>query len=111
MQPQAYDNVLKDDDRTEEAFHGTCEYIARNPERAGLVEIDKYAQYKYAGCIVLGNPELKPFADDFWTRFWRVYSYLRKNGLLRVDESSRVVGRRIRCRLDFGGDCKEFCDC
>ena len=87
LQPQAYDNVLKDDDRTEEAFHGTCEYIARNPERAGLVEVNKYAQYKYVGCIVPGYPELNPFADDFWTRFWRAYSYLRKNGLLRVSET------------------------
>ena len=87
LQPQAYDNVLKDDDRTEEAFHGTCEYIARNPERAGLVEVNKYAQYKYGGCIVPGYPELKPFADDFWTRFWRAYSYLQKNGLLRVNET------------------------
>ena len=87
LQPQAYDNVLKDDERTEAAFHATCEYIARNPERAELVEIDKYAQYKYAGCIVPGYPELKPFADDFWTRFGRAYSYLRKNGLLRVNET------------------------
>jgi len=40
-----------------------------------------------SGCIVLGYPELKPFAPDFWTRFWRAYSYLNKNGLIRLTES------------------------
>ena len=84
LQPQAYENVLKDDDRIENAFHDICEYVARNPERAGLVDVDHYASYKYSGCIVPGYPELKPFADDFWDRFWRAYSYLQKNGLLRM---------------------------
>ena len=87
LQPQGYENVLEDDNRIENAFHGVCEYIARNPERSGLVEVDQYATYKYSGCIVPGYPELKPFAGDFWGRFWRAYSYLQKNGLLRLRET------------------------
>ena len=86
LQLQPYENVLKDDERKEDAFHDVCEYIARNPERAGIIEVDRYAGYKYTGCIVPGYPELKPFADDFWMRFWRAYSYLNKNGLLRLYE-------------------------
>ena len=84
LQDQGYDNVLKDDDRQEKAFMETCEYIARNPERGGLVPLDGYADYKFSGCIVPGYPELKPFASDFWTRFWRAYSYINKNGLMRL---------------------------
>jgi putative transposase len=37
--------------------------------------------------LVPGYPELRPFDRDFWTRFDRSVSYLRKNGL--------VVGFRI----------------
>ena len=33
---------------------------------------------------VLGYLELKPFAADFWPRFWRAYSYLSANGLMRL---------------------------
>ena len=84
LQEQGYDNVLKEDERLEAAFHDTCEYIARNPERAKLVAVDGYAEYPYSGCIVPGYPELKPFAADFWPRFWRAYSYLSANGLMRL---------------------------
>ena len=86
LQAQPYENVLKEDERQEDAFHDICNYIARNPERAGLVETDKYADYKYSGCIVPGYPEMKPFNSDFWPRFWRAYSYLNKNGLTRMFE-------------------------
>ena len=86
LQSQAYENALIDDDRKEVAFHDVCEYIARNPERAGLIEVDQFAGYKFSSCIVPGYPEMKFFADDFWTRFWRAYSYLSKNGLLRLTD-------------------------
>jgi putative transposase len=87
LQEQGYEHVLKEDERIEEAFTEVCEYIARNPERAALVPPDGYADYKYSGCIVPGYPELKPFTADFWTRFWRAYSYLNKNGLFRLTVS------------------------
>ena len=86
LQNQAYDNVLKDDERQESLFEGTCEYIARNAERKELVPKDGYAHYKYSGCIVPGYSELKPFERDLWSRFWRTYSYLRKNGLIRKQD-------------------------
>ena len=84
LQDQAYDNVIKEDERHELAFIETCEYIARNPERAKLIGLDEFADYKYSGCIVPGYPELKPSTDDYWTRFWRAYSFLQKEGLTRL---------------------------
>ena len=84
LQDQPYDHVLTEDERQEEAFTRICEYIARNPERAGLVGVDEFAKYGYSGCLVPGYPELKPFEPDFWMRFDRAVSYLRKNGVIHT---------------------------
>jgi len=75
--------VLRSDERQDEAFHDVCEYVARNPERAGLVPVDGYSGYKFSGCLVPGYPQLRPFDDGFWNEFDRVISYLRANGLFR----------------------------
>ena len=84
LQDQPYNHVLREYERQEEVFVATCEYIARNPERAGLVGTDEYANYPHTGCLVTGYPELKPFAPDFWTRFDRTVSYLRQNGMIHT---------------------------
>ena len=84
LQDQPYDHVLTEEERQEEAFITICEYIARNPERAGLVGVDEFAKYGYSGCLVPGYPELKPFEPDFWMRFDRAVSYLRKNGVIHT---------------------------
>lgn len=84
LQDQPYDHVLTEDEQQEEAFKTTCEYIARNPERAGLVGVDEFARHRYSGCLVPGYPELKPFAPDFWIRFDRAVSYQRKNGVIHT---------------------------
>lgn len=83
LQDQSYDHVLKGDEKRERAFHDVCDYVARNPERACLVNHDEYRKYKYSGCVVPGYPQLRPFEDGFWTEFDRVISYLRANGLCR----------------------------
>lgn len=49
LQDQPYDHVLREDERQEEALIETCEYIARNPERAELVGVAEYADYPYSG--------------------------------------------------------------
>jgi len=82
LQDQPFDNVLQEDELQEEAFKSTCEYIARNPERAALVAMDDYARYPYSGCLIPGYPELRPFAADFWTRFERSVAYIRKSGVI-----------------------------
>lgn len=79
LQSQGFDHVLTDDERREKAFEAVVEYIARNPERAGLVEADRFGQYPYTNCLVPGYPELSPFTDDYWPRFWRTHRYLREN--------------------------------
>lgn len=83
LQDQAYDHVLRDEERQEQAFREVCEYIARNPERAGLVREDGYKEYPFTGCLIPGYPQLRPFEATFWNELDRTMSYLRKNGLSR----------------------------
>ena len=81
FQIQSYDHVLREEERERSAFEDVAEYIARNPERKQLVPPDGFRAYPYAGCLKPGYPELKPFEDQYWERFWRIYSHLRHNGL------------------------------
>lgn len=73
--------MLREEERERSAFEDVAEYIARNPERRGLVPPDGFASYPYTGCLIPGYPELKPFEATYWDRFWRVYSHLLANGL------------------------------
>lgn len=84
LQQQPYDHVLREEERERAAFEEVVEYIARNPERKGLVAPDRFRDYPYTGCLIPGYPELTLWQDDFWDRFWRTYSYLRENGLIRT---------------------------
>ena len=81
FQNQPYDHVLRGEELERTAFEDVADYIARNPERRRLVPPDGYAQYSYTGCLLPGYPELKPFEQGYWDRFWRIYSHLSKNGL------------------------------
>ncbi len=81
LQDQPYDHVSRADERQESALIETCEYIARNPERAGLVSVDEYQKYPFTGCLVPGYPELSPFEPQYWKRFNRAVAWLRVNGL------------------------------
>jgi putative transposase len=84
FQHQPYDRVLRAEDRECSAFEEVVEYIARNPERAGLVPLDGYRQYEFSGCLVPGYPNLSPWQDDYWDLFWRIHSRLRDEGLVRA---------------------------
>lgn len=77
LQSQGFDHVLTDNERQEATFETVVEYIARNPERAGLVPPDSYREYPYTCCLIPGYPELSPFMPDYWPRFWRTYQHLR----------------------------------
>lgn len=85
LQDQSYDHVLKSEEQRDKAFHDLCDYIARNPERDGLVAMDGFSKYPFSGCVVPGYPELRPFEKDFRDHFDRVVSFLRKDGLMRID--------------------------
>src|SRR5262245_1979389 len=78
FQEEAYDHVLKEEERERTAFEDVVEYIARNPERAGLVKPDVFREYRYTDCLLPGYPELHLWQTDFWERFWRTYAYLAK---------------------------------
>ena len=90
FQKQPYDRVLRLDERERCAFETVVEYIARNPERAGLVKQDGYRDYAYSGCLVPGCPELNPWQTDYWDRFWRIHEYLRKNGFHQLHDEDRI---------------------
>jgi putative transposase len=83
LQQQAYDNVLSESERERSAFETVCEYIARNPERKGLVPPDAFAQYKFTDCLIPGAPDVHLFADNYWDIFWRIYTSTIKNGLVK----------------------------
>lgn len=86
FQSQPYDHVLREEERERTAFDDVVEYIARNPERANLVPVDSYRRYPFTGCLVPGYPDMSPWQDNYWELFWRIYSNLRSNGLMRTCE-------------------------
>jgi len=76
FQPQAQDNVLREEERKRNAFAKVCFYIAANPVRAKLMP--EHAVWPYTGCIVPGYPKLNPAAEDFWPTFWKIFTKLRQ---------------------------------
>lgn len=70
-QKQAYDHVLREDERKEKAFEAICDYILLNPVRAKLVE--HKSQYAFSGAMIPGYPEIDPKAPDSWEKFWKLY--------------------------------------
>jgi len=86
FQKQPYDHALKEEERKQQAFDELVEYIARNPERAGLIKQDGFRNYPYTDCLVPGYPELRIWQDDFWERFWQSYVYLRDHRLVLSQE-------------------------
>lgn len=78
LQQQAHDHVLSEEQRNHEVFETVAEYIARNPERAGLVPRDGFRSYPHTGCVLPGYPEMSLWQNDYWTRAWRILSFLRQ---------------------------------
>jgi len=72
FQHQAHDHVLKEGERRRNAFVGVCHYILENPQRAQLV--NQPDEWKFNGAVVPGYPTLHPLQDDFWEKFWKLYT-------------------------------------
>ena len=87
LQDQSYDHVLTAEERREVAFHQLCEYIARNPERAGLEDPDCCKEYPYTGCLIPGYPELQPFEQNFRDQLDRTVSHIRKSGFQQIAQT------------------------
>ena len=83
LQHQSHDRVLRDDERQETSFRQLVEYIAKNPERAGLINPGGYRNYEFLDCLIPGYPEVHFGQDDFWLRLDRTISFLRHRGLFR----------------------------
>jgi hypothetical protein len=71
FQPQAFDHVLREEERERGAFSRVAHYIAENPVRAELVAEAK--AWPYTGCMVPGYPTLDPRSEKFWDVFWKVH--------------------------------------
>jgi REP element-mobilizing transposase RayT len=72
FQHQAFDHVLREDERRRNAFAAICCYILANPVKAGLVTMAE--EWRYFGALVPGYPELDPLVEHFWSLFWKLYA-------------------------------------
>ncbi len=81
LQPQGHDRVLRDEELERGAFEDLCEYIARNPERKGLVAVDGFREYAFTDCLIPGAPEVHFRDEGYWDTFWRITSSHKKFGL------------------------------
>lgn len=73
-QRQAYDHVLRDEERKRNNFAATVEYIFENPVRKQLAAV--WHEYPYHGAVVAGYPDLKPRDPKFQEKFWRIFEGL-----------------------------------
>jgi putative transposase len=71
-QREAYDSVLREEQRKRGAFQAVCHYVLENPVRAGLAATAN--DYAFSGAILAGFPDLESRREDFWDVFWQVYN-------------------------------------
>jgi REP element-mobilizing transposase RayT len=90
FQRQPYDHVLRDKELEKDAIESVCDYIARNPERKGLVPIDEYASYSYTSCLLPGYPQIRLFEATSWDTIWRTISYLKHTQCFRIPDPKRT---------------------
>jgi putative transposase len=76
FQPQAHDEVLREEQRKRNAFAQVCFYIAANPVRATLAS--KPEEWAFTDSIAPGYPKLNPLTEDYWPKFWKIYAKLRQ---------------------------------
>jgi putative transposase len=76
FQPQAYDRVLREEERKRDAFAKVCFYILDNPVRAELVK--EPAAWPFCGAIIPGYPKLHPLDENFWPKFWKIFGQARQ---------------------------------
>ena len=79
FQHQAYDHVLRAEERRWDAFLETCGYILDNPVRAGLVT--EATAWTYSGAVAPGYTRLDPRDADFWRKLQVIQAKLcRRDG-------------------------------
>jgi REP element-mobilizing transposase RayT len=70
LQKQAYDHVLRQEEKSPDAVRGVAWYLLQNPVRAGLVKAMK--DWPDLGCMVPGYPTLHPLDEGYWEKFWKI---------------------------------------
>ena len=70
FQKQAYDHVLRQQEKGRDALREVAFYVLQNPVRAGLVKLA--GEWPYLGCMVPGYPTLNPLDDGYWEKFWKI---------------------------------------
>ena len=86
LQRQAYDHVLKEEELERDAIEDVAEYIARNPERKGLVPFDGFARYPFTGCLLPGACQLRLFQKIGWDEIWQTLAFLRRTECFRIPD-------------------------
>jgi len=76
FQPQAQDEVLREEQRQRNAFSKVYFYVAANPARAKLM--GENAVWPFTGCVIPGYPKLNPLTEDYWSKFWKIFAKLRQ---------------------------------
>lgn len=72
FQHQAHDHVLRAEQRKRNAFSRVCFYIIDNARKEGLVAHP--SEWQFCGAVIPGYPAAHPLEEDFWSKFWGLYS-------------------------------------
>jgi hypothetical protein len=77
FQKQPYDHVLRSGEGDENGLPDLASYIRANPHRAGIIaDFENLPEYPFSGCLIPGFHGVSIWADDYWTRFWRMWGTL-----------------------------------
>jgi REP element-mobilizing transposase RayT len=77
LQKQAYDHVLRQEEKGPDAVRAVAWYLLQNPVRAGLV--DTMESWLDLGCMVPGYPTLHPLEEGYWENFWKIREVITAN--------------------------------
>jgi hypothetical protein len=91
FQHQPHDHVLKEEERRRDAFARVCNYILENPLRAKM--IDKPEQWQFSGAVVAGFPTLHPLQQEFWSKFWKLYTQSKEPDAGHLHRSRSANGK------------------
>ena len=96
FQPQAHDEVLREENRKRNAFTKVCFYIANNPVRARLIQETEI--WPFTGCVIPGYPRLNLLEDHFRPKFWRIHEKLRQSDARNIQRPSLQMktGEEVR---------------
>mgnify|MGYP001572776467 CR=1 FL=1 len=74
LQAQAYDHVMRPEERERGAFQRIACYVLQNPVRGGLAKAAE--EYVFSGAVVPGYPRMGVHVPSYWEDFWRIHADL-----------------------------------